>query len=87
MRQQGRDREGQRILQQGLAAARGSAELHHAYGLLLIRQQKYPEAVASLAKAASTVPSGVRVRAEFLVGSSPPKRAYGSPPADFAEAQ
>ena len=46
MRQQGRDGDGQRILQQGLAVAPRSAELHHAYGLLLIRQQKYRDAVA-----------------------------------------
>ncbi len=38
MRQQGRDSEGERVLTEGLARVPDSAELHHSYGLLLVRQ-------------------------------------------------
>ena len=52
MRQQGRDPEGERVLQQGLAIAPRQRRAPPRKGLLLIRQQKYREAVAELAAAA-----------------------------------
>ena len=60
LRQQGRDADGDRVLQQGLAAAPASAELTHAQGLLLIRQQRYADAVAALGKAARLAPDNAR---------------------------
>ncbi len=52
LRQQGRDQEGEAVLAAGLAASPANPDLHHAKGLWLIRQQKYPEAVAELGRAA-----------------------------------
>ncbi len=51
-RAQGRDAEGEQVLRQGLAVAPGDADLHHALGLVLIRQKRLPEALGELARAA-----------------------------------
>jgi predicted CXXCH cytochrome family protein len=49
---QGRDADGERTLRQALELDRHNATAHHALGLLLIRQQRLPEALAALAEAA-----------------------------------
>jgi Flp pilus assembly protein TadD len=67
MRQQGRDDEGGRILEQGLGVAPASAELTHAQGLLLIRQQRYGEAVTALGKAARLAPENARYAYVYAV--------------------
>jgi predicted CXXCH cytochrome family protein len=51
-RQEGRDADGERILRQALTRQPDSADVHHALGLLLVRQQRTDEALAELAKAA-----------------------------------
>jgi Tfp pilus assembly protein PilF len=54
--QQGQDDKGERLLRQALTVVPEQAEVHHALGLLLVRQQRHPEAVAALAQAASLRP-------------------------------
>lgn len=67
LRQLGRDKDGERILEQGLAMAPTSAELTHAQGLLLIRQQRYADAVAALGKAARLAPDNGRYAYVYAV--------------------
>jgi predicted CXXCH cytochrome family protein len=55
-REWGRDDRGEVLLRNAVAQTRGSAELHHALGLLLVRQKKYDEALPYLRKAASLGP-------------------------------
>jgi predicted CXXCH cytochrome family protein len=47
----GREPEGERVLREGLAAEPGSADLHHALGLSLVRQKRTAEALVPLAAA------------------------------------
>ena len=49
---QGRDGDGEKTLRQALTLEPQNAAVHHALGLLLIRQQRLPEALAALAEAA-----------------------------------
>jgi predicted CXXCH cytochrome family protein len=49
---QGRDGDGEKTLRQALALDPQNAAAHHALGLLLIRQQRLPEALTALAEAA-----------------------------------
>ncbi len=51
-REQGREEVGERILRQALARQPEVAEVHHALGLLLVRQKRMPEALTELATAA-----------------------------------
>ncbi len=51
-----RDREGEKVLREGLAIAPDDAALHHALGLVLARQQRTAEAVEALARAAELRP-------------------------------
>ena len=51
-RMQGRDADGEKTLRQALDRDPHNAAAHHALGLLLIRQQRLPEALAALAEAA-----------------------------------
>ena len=67
MRQQGRDAEGERVLEQGLAMAPASAELTHAKGLLLIRQQKYRRSRRGPGKAADLAPDNPRYAYVYAV--------------------
>jgi tetratricopeptide (TPR) repeat protein len=48
----GRDEEGERWLRQGLEIAPDRADVHHALGLLLVRQRRMPEALEALRRAA-----------------------------------
>lgn len=55
-RLQGQDDQGEQVLRQALARAPRTAEVQHALGLLLVRQQRLPEAVEALAQAAGLRP-------------------------------
>lgn len=67
LRQQGRDQDGETVLEAGLTIAPASADLHHAKGLWLIRQQKYREAVAELGRAAELGPENPRYAYVYAV--------------------
>jgi predicted Zn-dependent protease len=56
----GRDGEGERLLQRGLAVVPDDAALAHALGLLHVRQQRYPDAQQQLARAAALAPDNPR---------------------------
>src|SRR6185503_3902098 len=62
---QGDDAAGEKILQEGLDKAYDKAQLHHALGLLLIRQKRTQEAEAQFAEAAKARPE-VPAYAMFL---------------------
>jgi predicted CXXCH cytochrome family protein len=55
-RQEGRDTDGERVLRH----APDGADVHHALGLLLVRQKRTEEAIAELAKAAEERPESPR---------------------------
>ena len=55
-RQAQRDDEAERVLRTGLAQVGESAELSHALGLTLVRQERAPAAMAELARAAELAP-------------------------------
>ncbi len=56
----GRDSEGERILQEALAHAPDAAAVHYALGLRRVRDQKLPEALTALARAATLDPAQAR---------------------------
>jgi Tfp pilus assembly protein PilF len=56
----GRDDDGEVHLRAGIAAAPDSAALSYALGLLLIREQRLPEALPQLARAVALAPSEPR---------------------------
>jgi tetratricopeptide (TPR) repeat protein len=56
----GRDGEGERVLRAALEREPRSAAAHHALGLLLVRRQRLPEAVAELDTAARLAPESAR---------------------------
>ena len=58
-RVQGREQEAEEILLRGQKSS-DHADLHHAIGLLLVRQQRLPEAIISLEKAARQEPGVAR---------------------------
>jgi tetratricopeptide (TPR) repeat protein len=66
-RRQGRDGEGERLLREGLARLPKSAAPHHSLGLLLVRQKKLPEALASLNRATELAPDETRFRYVYAV--------------------
>jgi Flp pilus assembly protein TadD len=59
-RMQGRDKDAEAILRDGLKLAPESAPLHHALGLTLVRLQRSGDAVAELAEAARLAPEDPR---------------------------
>jgi Flp pilus assembly protein TadD len=59
-RAQGREAEGERVLQGGLERVPDGAALHHALGLLLVRQQRTDEAMNALGRAAELGPETPR---------------------------
>jgi predicted CXXCH cytochrome family protein len=59
-RQQGRDADGERILRQALTMHPPNGDVHHALGLLLVRQKRMPEAVSELATATEQSPENAR---------------------------
>lgn len=58
-----RDADGERVLREGLAAVSASPALHHALGLLLVREKRLPEALSELKRA-------------FELGSDNPRYGY-----------
>ena len=52
----GQDKQGEEVLQAALATVSEQAHVLHAYGLLLIRNQRYAEAVKRLGQAARAAP-------------------------------
>lgn len=66
-REQGRDADGERVLRQALAIYPGSADAHHALGLLLVRQQRIGEALSELATAAQQSPENPRYAYVYAV--------------------
>lgn len=58
-RARGREAEGEKLLRAGIAA-HDEAALHHALGLGLVRQKRYPEALAELAAASRQAPDQAR---------------------------
>ncbi len=67
-RQQGRDDEGQKVLRRGLAVLPHAAELHHALGLLLVRQGDKTGGLQQLAEAAKLAPDDARYAYVYAVG-------------------
>jgi tetratricopeptide (TPR) repeat protein len=59
-RLQGRDEEGERLLQQALVTAPDDANVHHSLGLLLIRMKRQDEAVEAFRRAAELQPDNPR---------------------------
>lgn len=77
-RQQGRDADGEAILRAGIDAADDDADLLHALGLLLVRQQELAAALPYLRDAASLaadLPRYAYVYALALLGAGEMKRA------------
>jgi Flp pilus assembly protein TadD len=66
-RLEGREDEGERVLLEALEGAPQSAELHHALGLLRVRQQRLPEALDALARAAALAPEQPRLAYVYAV--------------------
>ena len=56
----GRDADGERVLREAIEREPRSAAAHHALGLLLVRQQRRPEARVALAAAARLAPESAR---------------------------
>jgi len=59
-RQTGRDGEGEALLREGLRVTPQAADLHHALGLLYVREKRLPAALAEFAKAAKLRPDSPR---------------------------
>jgi predicted CXXCH cytochrome family protein len=77
-RTQVREADGERVLRQGLTVAPRDADLHHALGLSLIRQQRARDALDHLARAAELAPEETRyayVYAVALHDTGQPDRA------------
>ena len=59
-REEGRDADGEPVLRQVLALHPDSGDVHHALGLLLVRQKRMDEALHEIAKAAQQSPENAR---------------------------
>ena len=66
-RAQGRDADGARILRQALALHGESGDVHHALGLLLVREKRTAEALGEFAKAAELSPENPRYAYVYAV--------------------
>ncbi len=69
-RSEQRDADAERVLQQAMARMPDAASLHHAYGLMLVRQRKLDQAVEELKRAVEIEPGNVRFRYVYAVGLS-----------------
>jgi tetratricopeptide (TPR) repeat protein len=67
-RQQGRESEGEQALRRGLSLLPRAADLHHALGLLLVRQGDKAAAVLELATAAGLAPDNPRYAYVYAIG-------------------
>jgi len=68
LRVQGRDDEGEKVLREGLEAQPESAALHHALGLLLVREKRRDEAIAELRRAAELAPADPQIAYVLAIG-------------------
>jgi Flp pilus assembly protein TadD len=68
LRAQGRDAEGEKVLRAGLEEVPGSPALHHALGLLLVRQKKVDEALVELRRAAELAPGDPQIAYVLAIG-------------------
>jgi Flp pilus assembly protein TadD len=68
LRVQDRDAEGEKVLREGLEAHPTSAALHHALGLLLVREKRLDEAIAELRRAAELAPADPQVAYVLAIG-------------------
>jgi predicted CXXCH cytochrome family protein len=73
-RKQQRDSEGEQILRLGLKQSENPAPIHHALGLLLVRQQKVDEALVELKKAADLAPD--QSRYAYVYGVALQSKSY-----------
>lgn len=67
-RQLGRDSDGERILRQALSHSGQNASLHHALGLVLVREKRTGEALEELRQAAELDPGQPRYAYVYAVG-------------------
>ncbi|NOT12535.1 MAG: tetratricopeptide repeat protein [Methylococcaceae bacterium] len=67
-RQQGRENDGENLLRRGLALLPNAADLHHALGLVLVRQGNSPAALQELSTASKLVPENGRYAYVYAVG-------------------
>jgi Flp pilus assembly protein TadD len=68
LRAQSLDKDGERVLRDGLKHSPGSAALHHALGLALIRQGRNAEALGELQRSAKLAPADARFAYVYAVG-------------------
>ncbi len=68
LRMQGKDDEGAQALRKALAAAPQDASVHHALGLLLVRQKRMAEALGELARAAELAPGTPDFAYAYAIG-------------------
>ncbi len=67
LRSQGRDEAGREVLEQGLSRVRDPAPIHHALGLLLVRQKQLGAALPHLRQAAEAPSASTRYRYVYAV--------------------
>ena len=68
-RSQGQDKQGEKILLTALRTIPKQANIHHAYGLLLVRSQRYAEATKYLKRAAELHPDNARYSYVYALAS------------------
>jgi Flp pilus assembly protein TadD len=68
LRAQGRDTEGETVLRSGLEEVPGSPALHHALGLLLVREKRLDEAIAQLRRAEELAPADPQIAYVLAIG-------------------
>ncbi len=68
LRLEGRDDEGEKVLRTGLVQSPDSPALHHALGLLLVRQKRTDEALRELARAAELAPGDPQIAYVYAIG-------------------
>ena len=67
LRTRGREGEAEASLRDALARAPGSADVHYALGLSLVRQKRMPEAVSALARATALAPERSRYAVAYVL--------------------
>jgi Flp pilus assembly protein TadD len=67
-RLEGRDEEGEKVLRSGLERSPDSAALHHALGLLLVREKRTGEALGELARAVELAPDDPQLAYVYAIG-------------------
>jgi Flp pilus assembly protein TadD len=67
-RLEGRDQEGEKVLRSGLERSPDSPALHHALGLLLVREKRTREALEELARAVELAPDDPQLAYVYAIG-------------------